>query len=89
MTKKTGYKTISAALATGLMLASISALSCKSPLFGLGAIVDNAVPSISIAELEEGGAVRALINGDYVRGLITLRGGVSDDIGIASKPPVK
>jgi len=58
--------------------------SCKSPLFGLGGQVDTAVPGITVAEVEEGGVPRALINGDYVRGEIALRGSVSDDIGIAA-----
>ncbi|MBU0928663.1 MAG: hypothetical protein KKA67_12995 [Spirochaetes bacterium] len=46
--------------------------------------MDTAVPGITVAEIEEGGAPRTLVNGDYVRGSITLRGTVSDDLGIES-----
>jgi len=80
----TESKKTTAMLAIFAMAASALAFSCKSPLFGLGGQVDTAIPGISVSELEEGGVPRTLVNGDYVRGSITLRGGVSDDLGIAS-----
>ncbi|PKL25609.1 MAG: hypothetical protein CVV47_06030 [Spirochaetae bacterium HGW-Spirochaetae-3] len=77
-------KKLTTLLALCTIAASALAFSCKSPLFGLGGQVDTAIPGISVSELEEGGTPRALINGDYVRGSIILRGSVSDDLGIAS-----
>ena len=84
MKTMTGSIIVRSALALSALIAASLTVSCKSPLFGLGGQVDTAVPSISVSEVEEGGTPRALVNGDYVRGAITLRGEASDDLGIAS-----
>ncbi|HOZ72580.1 MAG TPA: hypothetical protein PK179_08715, partial [Spirochaetales bacterium] len=84
MKTTTGSLVIRGALALSVLFMASLAASCKSPLFGLGGQVDTAVPSISVSEVEEGGTPRTLVNGDYVRGTITLRGKASDDLGLAS-----
>jgi len=63
------------------LLASVIT-ACNSPLFGLGGKVDVAVPGIKIETVDEGSGARALQNGDYVRGTITLSGTSTDDIAV-------
>lgn len=75
-------------LLIGFVLAAICIasliVSCNSPLFGIGGRVDMEVPGVKIETVDEGSGARTLVNGDYVRGTIILKGTASDDIAVSS-----
>ena len=65
-----------------LFILSIIFISgCPNSMIGLGDKVDIDAPVISLGKYGDGSVI---INGDYVRGEITLTGNTGDDIGISS-----
>lgn len=64
-----------------LMSAVFIIMACPNTMVGLGDKVDIDPPAISIEDYGNGDVIG---NGDYVRGVITLTGTTSDDIGIKS-----
>lgn len=63
------------------ILSVLFIIACPNAMLGLGDKVDLDAPVISIGKYGDG---TVIVNGDYVRGEITLTGSTSDDIGIKS-----
>jgi large repetitive protein len=75
------YMRNNSALKYLLVISILIIAGCPNSMIGLGDKVDIDAPAISIGKYGDGTTV---INGDYVKGEITLTGNTSDDIGIGS-----
>ncbi len=66
---------------TFFIMSLIFLISCENGLIGLGERIDIDIPQVTIGKYADGSTIT---NADYVRGIITLSGSVTDDIGVSA-----